>query len=575
MKRHVEGPGRVEKDTHEVLKTLRVDTAKQWKEVDDGWKSLQKRMVALGVRPPNDEETTVCLNIGGSYVRDFQRSALSRASDPFSSTLSAILVVVWGEILPQDADGRLFVDVSPEYVQEFSSALLWEFRRMAGYKRFCDTGSVAEGCNMPSLETVSITTGSTVLGPGDVAFLFRLLDSGCRGKPRALSILYRASEDGYSAKSFQSQCGNVFPTITLVRVSNTHKVYAQGRRNPSNDAIVGGFCDVSWAPEKGVSKSSANPFIFMLRDDTGKEEQCHRHAQPWGLTETWHTDNRIMAVEYTPDGPSFGSFDLKVNLSDKRICCGGDNMNIYDVPMDSLEEYRSLRSKYIIDVEVYKVDFAESIETPFIDEYQVYFSKMETSFPHQASASTKYIEGKMAPLDASVTGCIQNELATLRSAQIELVQARTRLADAFQAVEDVYGSRVLAGEKDAVVELTIRGTVMTTLRSTLQACADSVLADMFNDERGPSNENTVDAQGRRILDCDLACFAKVLDVLRLRKRESWVQARRNGRGKMVGVFGAKSAYVTVNPSKRRCFDALVKMYFPGRERFVMDYIRFQ
>lgn len=126
-------------------------------------------------RLPNDQEATVRLNVGGAYTGDFQRSTLLRISDPFASTLSIILVVVWGGKLPRDAGGRLVMNVSPEYVQEIVSVLSWGFRRIAGCKRFCGNASVAEGRNLPSLETMSIMTGSTVLEQGEFAFGFTCL----------------------------------------------------------------------------------------------------------------------------------------------------------------------------------------------------------------------------------------------------------------------------------------------------------------------------------------------------------------------------------------------------------------
>ena len=84
----------------------------------------------------------------------------------------------------------------------------------------------------------------------------------------------------------------------------------------------------------------------------------------------------------------------------------------------------------------------------------------------------------------------------------------------------MYGPSVATSEQDAVVELNVRGMRMTTLRSTLQN-PRSALAAMLNAESWPASDKDKDEYGRRLVDCDPTCFAKILDVLRRRKRASW------------------------------------------------------
>lgn len=120
-------------------------------------------------------------------------------------------------------------------------------------------------------------------------------------------------------------------------------------------------------------------------------------------------------------------------------------------------------------------------------------------------------------------------------------------------------------EEDFVIELSVRGTRMTTLRSTLQACPDSALAARFDEDKWPATEKDVDERGRRMIDCSPSVFSKVLDVLRMRKRASWAA----GSEVCCGDCGAR---VAVRAGDRAAFEEFVGMYFPGRESFIMDMV---
>eukprot|EP00904_Undaria_pinnatifida_P000589 jgi/Undpi1/10530/HiC_scaffold_29.g12980.m1 len=111
------------------------------------------------------------------------------------------------------------------------------------------------------------------------------------------------------------------------------------------------------------------------------------------------------------------------------------------------------------------------------------------------------------------------ERVVLDRAVKEMEAAGARVSAAVGALETVYGPSVAAWEQDSVVELNVRGTRITTLRSTLQACPCSALAAMFNEERWPATDKDKDEHGGRLIDCNSICFCKILDVLRMRKRD--------------------------------------------------------
>ena len=120
------------------------------------------------------------------------------------------------------------------------------------------------------------------------------------------------------------------------------------------------------------------------------------------------------------------------------------------------------------------------------------------------------------------------------------------------------------GVDDPVIELNIRGVPVTTLRSMLQACPDSVFATRFG-EKWPPKAKDVDEQGRFKVDCDPSCFSKILGILRMRKRASWA-----GCDEVLGKSGRKNTRVRIaDDADRASFEEAVNMYFPSCADFVM------
>ena len=126
---------------------------------------------------------------------------------------------------------------------------------------------------------------------------------------------------------------------------------------------------------------------------------------------------------------------------------------------------------------------------------------------------------------------------------------------------------IALGKPDPVVELSVRGTKTTTLRSTLQACPKSVLAAKLNE-----NEWLCDEEQVVVIDCCPSSFSKLLDVLRVRKRVGWFL---RGQLKKDSTSGTVAGCVVVPASDRVSFEEFVGMHFPGCEDFVMDVVEFQ
>lgn len=67
-----------------------------------------------------------------------------------------------------------------------------------------------------------------------------------------------------------------------------------------------------------------------------------------------------------------------------------------------------------------------------------------------------------------------------------------------------------------------------------------------------------------VIDCSPSSFSKVLDVLRMRKRERWPL-----------FFGTSTGLVTVPSKDQASFVEFVDMYFPGCDSFIMDVVEFE
>lgn len=156
------------------------------------------------------------------------------------------------------------------------------------------------------------------------------------------------------------------------------------------------------------------------------------------------------------------------------------------------------------------------------------------------------------------------ERVELSKAQTELMAAEAKASAAVQALAAVYGPDIASGKEHEVVELSVHGTRVTTLRSTRTIYPDSVFSTWFNGNWKPT-EKDLDDQGRRMVDCSPTAFSKVLDVLRMRKRARWALQEKEGKGGGV----VEPIPGTVREADRPCLDEFVNNYFPRRESLTM------
>lgn len=375
--------------------------------------------------------------------------------------------------------------------------------------------------------------------------------------PHELKLLYRASRDGWYPDKFRAACGAAAPTISLFRVMTQ----ATGR----SYAIIGGFSTVSFAPpppEGGESHASARvsspvAFVFQLKDGNAGSSASSFQPTKWRARSDRRASQTIgprMAINYGPSALRLMSTSGTIATRNKPFVIPDGS------PFLALSGWRAT------EIEVFELN-EEAADTPrpakrsrrstgigFVD---------DTTIDPPKPMTAQKVCDDLHHFGALVAGPLREEQTALFHARTELVQASNCAAASAKALEFLYGPEVAAGEKDEVVELSVRGIRMTTLRSTLRACPESTLAARFDPEKWAPTDKDLDEHGRVVVDCRPSCFSEVLDVLRMRKRAAWAGGDWKQRWGDVTRVGIKAA-------DRREFEQFVHYNFPGCERFVMD-----
>ncbi|CAM9839463.1 unnamed protein product [Ectocarpus sp. 8 AP-2014] len=547
------------KEMEAALSQRRKEMSQAWEDVDRGWHELNQSRIDAGItKPSGSQEGMLRLNVGGSHL-NFRRCVLDGKKEPTATwALGNLFESVWDDRLPRDSDGRIVLDESPACVKHLIHSLIESSGAAPGSLPRGETLASDEMVYLPHvaralglsayipLQGMEVVGGTTILSHCEVGELTATLQGWCPGNPNTMQLLYRASRDGWSPYPFHASCGNNSPnTITLLRVG-------------ASASIVGGFSSVPWSPHAygGDSvMSSLGAFIFMLKDsDMGGPNSFQ--SVKWGRR---GNNGGYDVVVGASRGPYFGRTDLVVNFTYVPVTLQAQPYS-YDVPSGST--FPNLNGQTITEIEVFQVYSAAATTSSRSKRLKI---QGPEDIHGAASTSSTNTASREANSDAgtfgnAIAGALMEERIALHQAEAELEQAHSKAVASCDALAAVYGPEVARGAIDTVVELSVRGTRMTTLRSTLQACRESALAALFNEDKWPATDKDVDEQGRRLINCSPAVFQKVLDVLRMRKRAAWAASDR------------ELGHVRVDAADRPAFDSFVNMYFPGFENFITDMV---
>lgn len=207
----------------------------------------------------------------------------------------------------------------------------------------------------------------------------------------------------------------------------------------------------------------------------------------------------------------------------------------------------------------------------------VYEGRAATAPPPKPRVPPKDISAPpVEPADArrfgrSVATSFAVEEVALEMADGEFRAAKKKYEREMASVAEFAGSPAGFGREgvdDDIVELNIGGTVIATRRSTLCRCPDSVLARMFdhsNEKRAPPFVR--DTKGRYFVQYNDYCFAKIIEVLRM-KRWPWPPTTSSFAGG--NVEGTSRFRIFVREDEREDFASLTSYFFPGSENFIME-----
>ena len=78
-----------------------------------------------------------------------------------------------------------------------------------------------------------------------------------------LFLLFQGSRDGFTPQSFHKNCDNQGPTLILIFVKETQRLF-------------GAFTDIPWTSNGGVVIGNGNSFLFSLRPDGSIEKLNHK-----------------------------------------------------------------------------------------------------------------------------------------------------------------------------------------------------------------------------------------------------------------------------------------------------------
>lgn len=402
----------------------------------------------------------------------------------------------------------------------------------------------------------------------------------CPGEPSGLELLYRASRDGLTGRAFRTKIGCSASTITLVR---TKKASGSGTRG----GVVGGFSNVPWNEIPFTTcVDSPGAFLFMLWDGEsggggggGAEEAFQpvkRGVKPGAAP-------KVCCCEHIVFGFSDGSGedDLVVRDGSRTLETGN---NTYGIPAGT--PFLALNGNAVVELEVFRVCYDDATTTAPLPPPAK--PPLPTPPPKQVAGKglidctatveagplslKKQHEEDVHRFGTSIAEFLKQERSLFRHAQTELAQANAQAVASVQALAAVYGPDIAQGREDPVIELVIRGerstATLTTLLATIRTCPpESLLAVRF--ERWSETDAERDVHGPRQIDgCSPHIFAKLLDVLRMKKRVGW--------GGCGGGGGAsiRPVRVAAKASDRTSFEELVSVYFYVCEGFVLGSVQF-
>jgi len=151
-------------------------------------------------------------------------------------------------------------------------------------------------------------------------------------KKKKLSLLFRASRDGFTAQAFHEKCNTKVPTIVVVHSNNNH--------------VFGGFTPIAWDSSNAYKVENAKTsFLFLLRSQRGDE------MSKFALKAS-SNDNHIYC--HQSYGPTFGNADHDIYICDNCNTTNSSYSNFGNT-YDHANDQNKLAGGYNFTVKDYEV----------------------------------------------------------------------------------------------------------------------------------------------------------------------------------------------------------------------------
>eukprot|EP00903_Cladosiphon_okamuranus_P021498 g19763.t1 len=166
------------------------------------------------------------------------------------------------------------------------------------------------------------------------------------------------------------------------------------------------------------------------------------------------------------------------------------------------------------------------------------------------------------------------EEVALELAELEFQAAKEKYEREVESVAEFAGAPGGWGREgidDDIVELNIGGTVISTRRSTLCRCPDSLLARMFDHNTEKKAPPFVrDTKGRYFVQYNDYCFTKIIEVMRM-KRWPWPPTKSSfANGTTLDGMSNSRFRIFVREDEREDFGSLCTYFFPGCEGYINE-----
>ena len=189
--------------------------------------AFSRQHEALNEGDINRISPTMKLNIGGHY---FTTTRQTLTKDP--NSMLAAMFSGKSDMKPAE-DGAFFIDRDGTHFRFILNYLrTGKLTFPEGEKAFKELQEEAEYYQMKGILDELEFNSEIITNDNHRSLLLRWLPpQDTQERRRRLRLLFRASQDGFMAKTFHSKCDNKGPTVTIVQ---------------SGKYIFGGFTEESW-----------------------------------------------------------------------------------------------------------------------------------------------------------------------------------------------------------------------------------------------------------------------------------------------------------------------------------------